>query len=54
MPVALLTVAKLELKYCERCGGLFFRKSESEEVQCCRCKVEIQQQLSSSRLRREG
>ncbi len=52
MPVAVLAVAKLELKYCERCGGLFFRKCESDEVQCLRCRRELQQQLSAPRLRR--
>jgi hypothetical protein len=28
---------KLELKYCERCGGLWLRPQGGEEVYCARC-----------------
>jgi Zn-finger nucleic acid-binding protein len=31
----------LELKYCERCGGLWLRPSESNEVYCSRCAPEM-------------
>ena len=28
---------RLQLKYCEACGGLWFRREESEDVYCTRC-----------------
>lgn len=28
---------KMELKYCERCGGLWLRPRDSEAVYCARC-----------------
>jgi hypothetical protein len=31
----------LELKYCERCGGLWFRECGSARVYCARCLPEI-------------
>lgn len=30
-------VVPVELKYCERCGGLWFRSAEQEEVYCPAC-----------------
>jgi Zn-finger nucleic acid-binding protein len=30
-------VIRMELKYCEACGGLWFRREESEEIYCQRC-----------------
>lgn len=30
-------VPKLELKYCERCGGLWIRPQGGEEVYCGKC-----------------
>jgi len=27
-----------ELKYCERCGGLGLRRSQSESPYCCECE----------------
>ena len=32
---------KLELKYCERCGGLWLRAQHSEAVYCARCAEAI-------------
>ncbi len=34
-------VIQLELKYCERCGGLWLRRRGTQEVYCGRCAVEI-------------
>ena len=28
---------RMELKYCEACGGLWFRHADAEEVYCARC-----------------
>ncbi len=30
-------VVELELKYCERCGGLWLRRKGGDEVYCGRC-----------------
>jgi len=32
-----LNIILLELKYCERCGGLWLRRSGSEDVLCEAC-----------------
>ena len=34
-------VRRLELKYCERCGGLWFRECGRTDVYCGRCLPEI-------------
>ncbi len=34
-------VVLLELKYCERCGGLWVRPLRSEEVYCASCAIEM-------------
>lgn len=34
-----LNVIQLELKYCERCGGLWVRRMEGEEVYCPPCAI---------------
>ncbi len=31
------TYLKIELKYCERCGGLWFRPESSQQVYCVSC-----------------
>ncbi len=31
----------MELKYCERCGGLWLRESEGEEIYCPGCRPEM-------------
>jgi hypothetical protein len=38
---------QLELKYCERCGGLWFRLKESPEVYCASCAVAMAEVASS-------
>ena len=35
------TYLKIELKYCERCGGLFFRRDRSPRVYCVTCEPEV-------------
>ncbi len=37
MEVELVEDIELELKYCERCGGLWLRRQGSEEVYCPPC-----------------
>lgn len=34
---------KLELKYCERCGGLWFRPQGGQAVYCDRCAEAIKE-----------
>jgi Zn-finger nucleic acid-binding protein len=34
---------KIELKYCERCGGLWLRRIGSSEVYCVSCAPEMRQ-----------
>jgi hypothetical protein len=34
---------KLELKYCERCGGLWFRPQGGQEVYCAKCANAIRE-----------
>ena len=36
-----LEVIRLELKYCERCGGLWMRVGGSGDVYCPSCAVEM-------------
>ncbi len=32
-------VIRVQLKYCERCGGLFFRRDQSDERLCTPCTL---------------
>jgi hypothetical protein len=41
MEIADLEVVRLELKYCERCGGLWLRTWGTEDVYCPACAVEV-------------
>jgi len=34
-------IIQLELKYCERCGGLWLRRRDSGEVYCPPCAVDV-------------
>ena len=34
-------IVQLELKYCERCGGLWVRRIGGEEIYCPPCAVEM-------------
>jgi hypothetical protein len=45
-------VIELELKYCERCGGLWFRELDSEEVFCLRCVLQVESETPGLRRRR--
>jgi uncharacterized Zn finger protein (UPF0148 family) len=36
-----LEIIRLELKYCERCGGLWMRARGSGEVYCPSCALEM-------------
>ena len=43
--ISMLDTAELavDLKYCERCGGLWIRARGKETVYCRRCEVQIAQ-----------
>jgi len=47
-----LEIIRLELKYCERCGGLWMRTQGTGEVYCPACAVEMLN-LPSGRRRRK-
>ncbi len=34
-------IFEVELKYCERCGGLWFREKGTEGVYCAKCKPQM-------------
>ena len=36
-----LEIVRLELKYCERCGGLWMRTWGTDDVYCPSCAVEM-------------
>jgi hypothetical protein len=42
----------LELKYCERCGGLWFRLQSSPEVYCASCAIAMVDVALPSKSRR--
>ncbi len=46
-------VIQLELKYCERCGGLWFRPQGSCEVYCAPCAIPMAQVAMPNRSRRK-
>lgn len=41
MEIEDLEIIALELKYCERCGGLWMRRQGSEEVYCASCVLQM-------------
>jgi hypothetical protein len=43
---------QLELKYCERCGGLWFRMQCSPEVYCATCAIAMADVALPSKSRR--
>ena len=46
---------KIEIKYCERCGGLFYRRADQPYVYCVHCEPEMRQvAMPKKRARREG
>ncbi len=44
-------IVQLELKYCERCGGLWIRRLGCEDIYCSPCAIEMMDVASSSRRR---
>lgn len=51
METELLEIVSLELKYCERCGGLWLRTNGSEEVYCEVCAIEMARVASAPKRR---
>lgn len=41
MEIGELEITRLELKYCERCGALWFRQRGTGEVYCAACTSEV-------------
>ena len=41
---------RFELKYCERCGGLFLRRPAETRVYCAGCTVHLAQQMNTEEL----
>jgi hypothetical protein len=44
---------EVELKYCERCGGLFLRRVQTVGVHCASCRVQLTAIPTSSDLPRQ-
>lgn len=42
---------RMELKYCERCGGLWLRPQGDEGVDCCRCRARTADLLRPGKVR---
>jgi Zn-finger nucleic acid-binding protein len=53
METDLTSIIQLELKYCERCGGLWLRQSRSDSAYCRSC-VLILADFPTVRAKREG
>jgi hypothetical protein len=51
MDIEDMEVVQIELKYCERCGGLWFRRSGSAEIYCAPCALALGE-LMPNRIRR--
>jgi hypothetical protein len=47
-----LEIIRLELKYCERCGGLWMRTRGTGEVYCPSCAVEMLDRPAGRRRRK--
>jgi hypothetical protein len=47
-----LEIIRLELKYCERCGGLWMRTQGTEDVYCPSCAVQMLDLPAGRRRRR--
>lgn len=41
MEIDELNVVLLDLKYCERCGGLWLRPRDCDDVLCASCAVQV-------------
>ncbi len=44
----------VELKYCERCGGLWLRRHGQDVVYCGRCRAQLAELLRTGRGRDSG
>ena len=42
-------IAFLELKYCERCGGLWLRRTGTDLVLCGKCCCQLTEQIGRRR-----
>ncbi len=42
-------IIQLELKYCERCGGLWVRRAGSEDPYCAPCAIQMADLASPTR-----
>jgi len=51
MEIDELNVVLLELKYCERCGGLWLRPRDCDDVLCASCAAEVTRLQSGWRAR---
>lgn len=49
MEVNHTAIIELELKYCERCGGLFLRRAGQSEVYCIGCAEQMVERPSVRR-----
>lgn len=47
-----MEVIQLELKYCERCGGLWLRIRGTEDAYCCSCSAAMSEVAVARRSRR--
>lgn len=41
MEADVMEIVELELKYCERCGGLWLRPQGEDEVYCGVCRLKV-------------
>lgn len=48
-----LEIVEMELKYCERCGGLWMRMRGDDGVYCVKCAPEMEQLPLPRRLKQE-
>jgi hypothetical protein len=51
MEVEEIDVIEMELKYCERCGGLWLRTRGTAEVYCPPCAPKMQEHANSQKRR---
>jgi len=43
-----IDVIRMELKYCEACGGLWFRREQCDHIYCRRC-AEVMREIAVGR-----
>jgi len=44
------SAVQVELKYCERCGGLFLRQPAEDRVYCAGCTLHLAQQTDTEQM----